>query len=148
MINPFTEINWHPEEKDILSFGRSMLVGFLSIATILLVVNLFMGSLREALPIPISIFISGITLYLISRLGVTVATPFYLIWFFLSALIGIIVANLLLALFYYIFFSLFAVIFRSISGRDPLTLNKDSNKKSWWVKVPNNKSLKRYFNQY
>jgi hypothetical protein len=148
MINPFTEINWHPEEKDILSFGKSMLIGFTAIASLFLIINIFRAPLGDALPFPVSIFIVGIILYFISRLGITVAKPFYLACFFLSALIGIVIANLLLSLFYYVFFSIFAILFRSLSGRDPLTLKKDSNKKSWWIKVEDNKSLKSYFKQY
>jgi uncharacterized protein YacL len=148
MINPFKEINWHPGEKEILSFGKSMLIGFMALALVFLIINLFRGSLSDALPVTLAISTAGILLYLISRLGITVARPFYLLWFFISALIGVVIANLLLALFYYIFFSTFALLFRTISGRDPLTLKKDSNKKTWWVKVPGNKTLKRYFNQY
>ncbi len=148
MINPFTEINWQPEKKDIISFGRSMLIGFTVISTIFLIVNLFIIPFNEALYWPTLLFSVGALLYLISNAGVTIAKPFYLVWFFLSATIGIMVSNLLLTMFYYLFFSVFAVIFRLTTGRDPLKLKKDLNKKSWWVEIKEEKSLKRYFKQY
>ena len=148
MINPFAEINWNPEEKDILSFGRAMLIGFSAIAVIFLIVNLFRLPLSQGLTVPIAIFFIGALLYIISNIGVGAAKPFYFIWFFLAATIGIVVSNILLMAFYYLFFSVFAFLFRSISGRDPLTLKKNSNKKSWWVEIQGEKTLKSYFKQF
>jgi len=148
MINPYAEINWKPERKDILSFGRSMLIGFAVISTLFLIVNLCRVPFNQAFKVPAVLFSVGAILYLISHLGVTAAKPFYLLWFFLAATIGIIISNLLLALFFYLFFSVFAVIFRSVTGRDPLALKKDPEKKSWWISISGEKSLKRYFKQY
>jgi hypothetical protein len=148
MINPFAEINWNPEKKDILSFGKSMLIGFSAISSIFLVINLFRLPIEEAIQLPLYIFGVGGVLFIIANIGGVPAKVFYFIWFALAATIGVVISNLLLAMFYYLFFSVFAVIFRTLSGRDPLTVKKDPSKKSWWVKVSGEKSLKSYFKQY
>ena len=148
MINPFAEINWNPEKKDIQSFGKSMLIGFPAIAVIFLVINLFRMPFEEAIQFPIYLACAGGVLFIIAYIGGPPAKVFYFIWFALAATIGVVIANLLLALFYYLFFSVFAVIFRTLSGRDPLTVKKDPSKKSWWVKISGEKSLKSYFKQY
>ena len=149
MINPFKEINWNPGKKDIRTFGHSMLIGCTLISLIFLASNIIRDSLNNALTTPvITIFLAGILLFIISKMGVAIAKPFYLTWYFLAASIGIVISNILLMLFYYCFFSLFAVIFRTISGRDPLLLKKDTNRKSWWHKTEGEKSLRSYFKQY
>ena len=148
MINPFKEINWHPERSDILSFGRSMLIGFTAIALFFLAVNLFKSPLSQVATFPVSLFFAGVCLYLISNIGTPIAKLFYFVWYGAAATIGIVVANLLLALFYYLFFSIFAVLFRNATGRDPLALKKNPNRKSWWIATEEDRELKRYFKQY
>ena len=148
MINPYAEINWKPERKDILTFGKSMLIGFTVISLIFLIVNLFRFPFDQAVTLPICLFFVGGALFIIANIGGIAAKVFYFIWFALAATIGIIISNLLLAIFFYLFFSVFAVIFRSVTGRDPLALKKDSEKKSWWINISGEKSLKRYFKQY
>ena len=146
MINPFQEINWNPGQAEIRTFGRSMLIGFTVISIVFLAVNYFNNT--GSYTVPAVIFFTGIILYIISYLGRAVALPFYIVWHLIGASIGIIVANLLLGIFYYLFFSVFAVLFRVLSGRDPLMLKKDLNRKSWWLKVDREKELKSYFRQY
>ena len=146
MINPFTEIDWNPGEEQLRTFGRSMLIGFSIIALIFLAVDIYQGSSEYTTSVVI--FFAGVLLYVISYLGRVVALPFYILWHLLGASIGIVVANLLLGIFYYLFFSVFAVMFRILSGRDPLMLKKDVNRKSWWLKISRAKELKSYFRQY
>jgi len=148
MINPFLETNWRPGGKDIRNFGRSMLIGFSAVSTVFLVVNLFRVPFDEAVAVPASIFLAGVFFFLVSKLGVAVAKPFYLLWHFLAACIGIVMANLLLMTFYYLFFSVFAVLFRVSTGRDPLRLKKDPNRRSWWFERRGERDLKSYFKQY
>lgn len=148
MINPFAEINWKPEREEILSFGKTMLIGFSIISVIFLIVNLFRLSFEQALILPVYLFSVGSILFLIANIGGFPAKFFYLLWYALAASVGIVISNLFLALFYYLFFSLFAVIFRAITGRDPLRLKKDENAQSYWINTTGKKSIKSYFKQY
>jgi len=148
MINPFAETNWNPGAKEIKAFGRSMMIGCSAISLVFLAINLLTRPFDEAVAVPASIFLAGILFLLISKMGVAVAKPFYLLWHFLAACLGIVVANTLLILFYYFAFSLFAVIFRTTTGRDPLRLRKDPNRRSWWFDRPPKRPLKSYFKQY
>lgn len=148
MINPFAEINWNPGEKEMHAFGKSMLIGFPAIALIFLVINLFRIPFEQAVQLPIFLACAGGVLFIIANIGGFPAKVFYFIWFALAATIGVVISNLLLAIFYYLFFSVFAVIFRNVSGRDPLTVKKNPEKKSWWIIISKEKSLKNYFKQY
>jgi hypothetical protein len=148
MINPFAEINWNPGSKDFILFGKSMLIGFSIISLVFLIINVFRVPFEKELVLPIYIFTIGGVLFLIANVGGLPARIFYFIWFALAATIGVIISNLLLALFYYLFFSVFAFIFRIVSGRDPLNIKKNSSKKSMWIDCKTKKSLKSYFKQY
>ena len=148
MINPFKEINWNPGDEEIRTFGRSMLVGFLVIALIVLVASIATKPFDEALAAPIAVSLTGFFLHVLSRLGVTICKPFYLVWHFLAASIGIVVANLLLLFYYYLLLSPFAVLFRITTGRDPLKLKRDVNRRSEWEKVERRRGLKSYFKLY
>ena len=148
MINPFAETNWRPGKKEIREFGRSMLIGFSVVALVFLTVNLLSGPFDEAVAVPASIFLVGVLFFLISKTGLAAASPFYILWHFLAACIGVIVANTLLILFYYLAFSVFAVLFRATTGRDPLNLKKDPNRRTWWAERPPAPAPKTYFKQY
>ena len=148
MINPFDDVNWRPNEKDLRSFGRSMLLGFSGLSILAFVLNISRLPLDESVPIPAVLFLVGVFFFLVSRLGTPVALPFYWVWYALAGSIGIVVANLLLLLFFYVFFSGFAVVFRIVSGRDPLSLKKDPNVRTWWRDRVGKRNLKSYFKQY
>ena len=148
MINPFAEVNWRPDNAELRSFGRSMLLGFSSLSTLVLLLNLCRLPFDESIAFPATLFLAGVFFFLISRLGAPVALPFYWAWYGLAGAIGIIMANLMLALFFYVFFSGFAVLFRMVSGRDPLILEKDPNARTWWRERNVKRELKSYFKQY
>ena len=148
MINPFDDVNWRPDENKLRSFGRSMLLGFSGLSVLVLVLNLFHLPLDESVAIPAVLFLAGVFFFLVSRLGAPVALPFYWVWYALAGAIGIVMANLLLLLFFYVFFTVFAVLFRIASGRDPLSLGKDPNVRTWWRNRVGKRDLKSYFKQY
>ena len=148
MINPFDDVNWRPDEEELRSFGRSMLLGFSGLSLLVLVLNLSRLPLDESVAIPAVFFLIGVFFFLVSKLGAPVALPFYWVWYALAGAIGIVVANFLLLLFFYVFFTGFAVVFRIASGRDPLSLKKDSNVRTWWRNRAGKRNLKSYFKQY
>jgi hypothetical protein len=148
MINPFKEMNWKPGEDDILAYGRSMLIGFSVIAALFLVVGLFSQPFDEVVATPMVIFLIGFFIYVLSHLGSDVCKPVYFVWHFLAACLGIVVANLMLFLFFYLFFSPIAILARWTTGRDPLKLRKDPEAKTFWIDAKPLRPLKSYFKLY
>ena len=148
MINPFREINWHPEEAEITTYGSSMLIGFSIVATLIFLVGVFRLPLDQAIATPLVVFLVGFFIYALSRLSFEVCRPVYLVWHFLAACVGIVVANLALFLFFHLVFSPFAVLARWSTGRDPLILRKDPERKSFWITSKPRRNLKSYFKLY
>lgn len=148
MINPFLEINWRPEKKDLKRFGKTMITGFTVISIIFFIMNICRDiPMEQAYVVPTWIFGAGVVIYLITLTVPKASLPIYFVWFALSACIGIVIANVILLFFFYCIFSVFAVIFRLISGRDPLTLKKQ-DKESYWVEYTHKSDVRRYFRQY
>lgn len=147
MINPFRDINWHPDERQVRDFGKTLLAGF-SIVSILLLIVSFASSGTCSARFPIFIMLGGYLAYLTTIISAKMSLPIYWSLFFVSACIGTIVSNLLLILFFHMFFSPFAIILRVITGRDPLRLKKKSGLKSGWKDCEQKKDLKRYYRQY
>lgn len=148
MINPFKEINWKPSDAEIRSFAKTLMFGFIIIGAVFYLIDILKNGLpgnNIILLVPTSI---GVILFLFSVSAPRIGLIFYYLWFFVSALIGIVVSNLALVLFYYLFFSPFAVILRLFTGRDPLRLKKTNKVGSGWIDYKKHKDLKRYFRQY
>ncbi|NOY75755.1 MAG: hypothetical protein GXP32_08185 [Kiritimatiellaeota bacterium] len=148
MINPFKEINWKPDEAAISAYGRTMLMGFAIIAGLLFLVGIFRNPFDEAVATPLVVFLAGFFIYALSRLGADVCKPVYLVWHFLAACLGIVVANLMLFLFFYLVFAPFALLARWTTGRDPLALKKDPERKTYWIDAKPQRDLKSYFKLY
>jgi len=150
MINPFTEINWNPDAKDLRKFGRTVLAGFLIISAVFLLVNILVfkypGS--KAAYTPLILFALGVAVCFISYFVKPLSLPVYYIWFIAGASIGIVVTNLLLSLFYYFFFTPVGLALKYLAGRDPLNLKQIKAQKSNWNNHNANKPIRRYFKQY
>ena len=144
MINPFLEINWKPQKTDIKSFGKLFCIGALCLALILFI---FFRESSSSQTVSFYAVICGLTIGILSYILPMIVLPFYFLWYVLSASIGIVISNILLTLFYYLIFSPFAVIGRSITGRDPLAIKK-TDKESYWIQTVAKDDLKRYFKQY
>lgn len=145
MINPFAEINWKPDRKAMLEFGKALIIGG---AILLAVVSAYRIAVRPShrafvLQIVFSaIVFGGFTAYLFPG----ISKPLYLAWYFFGACVGIVVANLLFGLFYYLFFTPIAVVVRS-RREDPLRLKRPSGR-SLWAQHKTQTDLRRYFRQY
>jgi hypothetical protein len=150
MINPFTEINWKPDSNDLRKFGRTVLTGFLIISAVFLLANIliFKYPVAKAAYIPLILSSSGIAVCFISYFIKSLALPVYYAWFIIGASVGIVVTNLLLALFYYFIFTPVGLALKYLTGRDPLNLRRIKDRKSNWNNHNANKPLRRYFKQY
>jgi len=147
MINPFLQINWMPDNAEIKKFGRSILIGLLIIGFLIGLFSFYRTGAtawRPTLILPMT----GIIVFILSSLAPKAALPLYYIWFLIAACIGIVISNILLTAFYYLFFSPFSVIIHKLSGYDPLKLKKNIERKTYWFEHKPRKDLKSYYKQY
>ncbi len=147
MINPFSEVNWKPDETEIRKFGKTLIIGFFCIAT-LLCGRTFWVPFYEALKLSLVVLALGAGYGLFALLFPRLGRPLYMVWYGISCCIGIVVSNTLLMLFYYVLFSPFVIILRLVTGRDPLQLKKSPTKASYWCKKGKSRSKKSYLKQY
>ncbi len=147
MINPFTEINWSPNNSDLKSYGKVMIIGFTVLASIAGILALLEVSDKFTPTLAYILFAFGVLVFIMTRIIPKSVLPIYYVWFAVSASIGIVVSNLLLAIFFYGIFSIFAIGMRIFTKRDPLQLKKVS-KDSYWISIDKEKELKRYLKQY
>jgi hypothetical protein len=147
MINPFKEINWKPDSKELRKFAWSLIVGFPFVASFLFLAQ---GIKTHALPgAHVFLMLGGIGagVGLVCLLIPSIAKLLYPIWYFLAACIGIVMANLILML---LFFGLFAPmgLFMRLVGRDPLNLKWKRSATSHWIDAPPPPPASQYFRQF
>jgi hypothetical protein len=142
MINPFKEVNWQPSTLELKKFSRSMLIGF----TVLALVFGASALWREK-PLTVSyvLLAVGVGLFLLQLIP-PLNLVSYKVIFTLSCLMGVLVANLILIVFYYAVFCTISLIVRLCTGRDPLQLKQPET--SNWKKYGRKKELSRYLKQY
>ena len=145
MINPFLEINWKPDRAAMLDFGKALVIGGGILLTIASIYRIGICPSRAAKSMQI-VFCVIIICGFSALLFPTLTKPVYFVWFFVGACIGIVVANLLFSVFFYLFFTPIAMIVR-FSGRDPLRLRPPDGP-SYWVDHDTPKDPKRYYRQY
>jgi len=146
MINPFKDVNWNPGLPEKRSFARSLVIGFPCVAAGLILINrlatggwhpkgpLWLGGTGVAV---------GVVLYALP----VIAKPFYLVWYFLSCCIGIVVSNLLLAVFYYLIFTPFGFLKR-LFGRQNLSKSFDKKAATYWKNSEPATDPARYYRQF
>lgn len=148
MINPFKEINWAPDEKTLRKFAWSLIIGMPCLEIAFALIGYFrhgtwpdphgMGRLSGI----------GFTVGLLSYYVPSVARPLYYVVYFLTACIGIVMANLL---FMIMFYGLFAPIglFMRLIGRDPLKLHWQKEAAStYWQDAEPSPPPAQYFSQF
>jgi len=146
MINPFSQINWSPTDRDVRKFGLTIFIGFTILAVALAALAQWKGAGTWK---PAFILLAaGLAVWGLASLAPKPSLPLYYIWFFLSACVGFVVSNLIMVMFFYLFFTPFAVIIRACTGRDPLHLRKPVSAKSYWHEVKTRRDLSSYFKQY
>lgn len=149
MINPFHEINWKPTSEDIRKLAVTLLIGSFVVSLILLIINCCRMPFSSAALLPLCFSGAGILVFVISLFAPPVLIPLYYVWFFVSACIGIVISNLILVIFFYLIFSLFALCLRILTRRDPLGLKRKTGENaSYWIRPGRVGDKKRYLEQY
>ncbi len=147
MINPFKELNWKPDRTDLRKFAISLIIGFPIIALIFFTVKwIRFGVLPEP---RFFLLLGGIgaAVGLVCLLVPVIARPLYYVWYALAACIGIVLANLLFALLFYLVFTPLGLVMR-LTGRDPLGLKEKRDCVSYWKDAPPAPPPAKYFRQF
>lgn len=144
MLNPFSDVQWKPNTKDIRSFGKTLVIGGCVLTA------LFWG-LKFGLPKPFlpqflhyvfeGIIVAGIISFIVPVIG----RPLYYVWYFVACCIGFVISNLVMGVFYFVIMSLFGAALR-MRKSDPLNIKK-GEQSSNWLESQKDLPLKSYYRQ-
>jgi len=146
MLNPFKEINWNPDVAERRKFGRSLIIGFPCVALLLF----FMQHIRHGgwhSQRALSVAGIGISVGLLFLALPQIAKPFYLVWYFVAACIGLVVGNVLLALAFYGLITPFGLA-RRLFGKRSNFRKPDQQAKTYWHDAEQQVDPKRYYRQF
>lgn len=145
MINPFADTNWSPDLAERRSFARTMAIGF----AVLKIAFRLAAWMHLIAPKPLisDVLTYGILLGIALWLFPAIATPFYRVWFFIACCCGIVMSNLLIAIFYYLVITPIGLVMR-VSGRDPLQKRPNRSGASYWRDAEKSVDSERYFRQF
>ena len=76
-----------------------------------------------------------------------IARPFYVVWYFLACCMGFVVGNVVFALFFYLVFTPFGLIWRA-SNRKAFLKGFDKSAPTYWQPAEKVVDLKRYYRQF
>lgn len=146
MINPFKEINWQPSKAEKRKFGLSLMIGFPCIALIIFLGRgLAGGNWNPFLPGVIAAV--GFGVGLVSWLLPAIALPFYTVWFFLAASLGIVIGNTILALFYFLIVTPIGLALR-MAGRPTISKGPRAGVQTYWQDAEQPGDVQRYYRQF
>jgi len=146
MVNPFKEVNWHPDNAEKRTFGKSLVIGFPILAIVfLLVLRVKTGAWETGFPLKLAGY--GAAVGVLFMLIPQIATPVYVVWYSLACCIGLVVGNILLGMVFYIMVGGVGLFMRMI-GRDTMHKKLDRDAKTYWQDAKQPTGPKRYFNQF
>lgn len=145
MMNPFKEVNWNPDTEDRRTFGRSLMIGFPIIATVLLLFNLLRT--HEVAMWTIWLGAIGFAVGAVCRAIPAIALPFYYVWYTIGCSIGMVVTNVIIAAIYFLAFAPMGFFLRS-TGRDPMERQFYPAGQTYWKDAEKITDNERYFRQY
>jgi hypothetical protein len=148
MVNPFAEVNWKPDLAERRKFAKSLVIGFPCLALILLLGG-WIGKGKWDANLGLAIWLGGggILAGAVFWAVPQMARPFYMVWYFLACCLGIVIGNLVLALFYYLILTPFGLIKRVI-GKPALTKGFDKNATTYWKEAHTAEDPARYYKQF
>lgn len=144
MINPFKDVNWHPDTAARRKFALSLVLGFPALAVVFALVHWL--RVHAWNPFFLWLGLGGAAAGAIFRLWPRLAKPFYLAWYFLACCIGIVVSNLLLVVFFYLAVTPIGLLVRAF-GRQSLRKGFDRRRPSYWEDAKG-VEVSRYYRQF
>src|SRR5436190_618148 len=112
MLNPFNDVNWNPGPADKRKFAVSLVIGFPVVAVVFFLLRRLITGQWNPIP-PLWIGGVGLGMGLLLLVLPAIARPFYVAWYFLGCCIGIVVGNVLFALFYFLVVTLLGWLMRA-----------------------------------
>lgn len=146
MLNPFKEVNWHPDTAARRTFAKSLVIGFPCVALVFLVAGWLAG---KGWNVPFALKLGGIG----AAAGVVfyavpaIARPFYVVWYALACCVGLVVGNVVMALIFYVLVTGIGLIKRLL-GQPAIRKAPNPQVKSYWLDAPPASNPKRYFSQF
>lgn len=148
MINPFKEVKWNPDLTERRKFAQSLVIGFPILALVFLVIGrVVKGNWDANLHFSVWLGVCGATAGLIFWALPRISRPFYVIWYFIACCIGIVVANVLMAGFYYLVFTPIALL-RRLAGKPALSRRFERGTATYWKDTKPVTDAKRYYRQF
>jgi hypothetical protein len=146
MMNPFSEVNWHPDRKERRRFAASLIVGLPCVAAVLLVAQRWRGG-GWNFEAPLAVAGIGVGLGLSLWLAPQIARPFYVVWYAVACCAGWLIGNAALAAIFLLIVTPLALVMR-LMGRSAFTKGFDRNALSYWREVNSRDEPERYYRQF
>jgi hypothetical protein len=143
------QLNLRPDRKQLREFGWVALVAFGILGGVVLWKGgLFGVSFGARTPaVAYGLWSLGVVSALLSLLWPSGNRPLFVVLSTVAFPIGWILSHTVLAIFFYFVLTPVGLLFRLI-GRDPLERAFDSERKSYWVDLPEVKHKRDYFRQF
>ena len=146
MLNPFKEVNWHPDTAARRVFAKSLMIGFPCLALLFLVAGrIKTGAWNPAFSLQLAAIGAGAGA--LFWLVPAIAKPFYVVWYALACCIGLVVGNVVFALIFYVLVTGIGLLKR-LGGNPPICKAPDRQAKTYWITAPPTPEPKRYFSQF
>ena len=146
MVNPFKEVNWHPDLAQRRKFALSLLLGFPCLAGLFVLAGFVRGHGWHWL-VPAWIAAGGVLIGGVLLAVPQVARPFYVAWYFVGCCIGIVVGNLVLSVLFFTLFAGLGLLMRAL-GRRPFRKGFEPDAKSYWQDAEAPADPERYYRQF
>lgn len=146
MLNPFKEVNWHPDTAARRVFAKSLVIGFPCLAMVFLLAGWLAGkgwNVSFALKLGGIGAAAGVVFYAVPA----IARPFYVVWYALACCVGLVVGNVVMALIFYVLVTGIG-LFKRLLGQPAIRMAPDPQVKSYWLDAPPASNPKRYFSQF
>ncbi|MEM7792643.1 MAG: SxtJ family membrane protein [Verrucomicrobiota bacterium] len=139
------EVDWHPDEKKLRSFGYFALPAF---ALAGLLIGLKFGSFREGdFTLPLIFWSLGCIASLLAVFRPQFLKPLYWLLSAISLVVGPVIGLTILALIFLLLFTPIGLLLR-LTGRDPLRLKTSAKVGTYWQAAEKTSPAKRYFDQF
>src|ERR1700722_2095140 len=132
MMNPFKDVNWNPGFAEKRKFAVTLVTGFPPIAIVLSLIT-FLAK-HSWKPFYLWLGVIGLAVGVVLWLLPQIAKPFYVVWYFFACCMGIVVGNLLFALFFYLIFTPLGLLLR-LRREKPVVKGFDKSRASYWRDV-------------
>ena len=127
MINPFAEVQWTPDTPARHAFGRSLIIGFPIVATLLFLIRWWVAGLQMW---PVYLGATGVAIGALCWAVPSVARPFYVLWYGIGCSIGLVVSNTAITAIYFLVLAPIGLLMRAM-GRNPV--RRTAVDGSFWV---------------